>query len=72
MGPRGETGWGRSQPAAEGEGKLRREPQSAAGWAQPAGHSLLTSPPGVYGLFWKTLVSFYVSVCGSCCILEVI
>lgn len=40
--------------------------------AQPAGHSLLTSPPGVYGLFWKTLVSFYVSACGSCCILEVI
>lgn len=35
MGPRGETGWGRSQPAAEGEGKLGREPQSAAGWAQP-------------------------------------
>lgn len=42
MGQRGETGWGRSQPAGEGEGKLGREPRSVA---QAAGREPPDLPP---------------------------
>lgn len=69
---RGETGWGRSQPAGEGEGK-RQTLRRASEHSQAVGREPPDLLPDVYRLFWKTLVSFDCSsVCGSCCILEVI